>query len=139
MATGSSAIPSKAGFNQSGGGYFIVISSIRDNLQTYTAGTGSGGAATVGSFAQYNDTTGGNWSTVVGAGRIIKDMGKTVVSAGRTFRKFQAVLGTNDNSSPSFGVTGTTTSTYSYLTGYLETGRDGANADASLPQIARYA
>jgi hypothetical protein len=138
MATNTSSHPAKAGFNQSGGAYFIVISSIAGVLKTYTPGSGSGGAATVGSFAAYNDTTGGNWSTNVGAGRLIKDMGKTVVSAGRTFRKFQVVVGTNENSSPSFGVSGTVVGTYSYLTGYLETGRDGAEQVPDLPQIARY-
>lgn len=135
MATGSCAIPSKAGYNQSGGGYFIVISSIAAVLQTYTPGTGSGGAATAGSFAAYTSTD-GNWSSIVGTGRIIKDMGKTVVSAGRTFRRFQGVLGTNNSSSPSFGVTGSTGNTY--LTGYLETGREGAEQGGDLPQIARY-
>lgn len=135
MATGSSAIPSKAGYNQSGGGYFICISSIQNNLQTFVPGTGSGGAVTSGSFAPYNDGTVAA-STVVGLGRIIKDMGKTVMSAGRTFRRFQAVVGTDNNSSPSFGVSGNTTG--NYLSFYLETGRDGANADPSLPLIARY-
>ncbi len=134
MATNSSSHPAKAGYNQSGGAYFICISSIRDNLLTLTAGTGSGGATTVGSFAAYNDGTNAA-STVSGLGRVIKDMGRTVVSAGRTFRKFQSVVATDNGSSPSFGVTGPSTT---YLTFYLETGREGANADASLPLIARF-
>jgi hypothetical protein len=125
---------SATGFKQSEGAYFLCLSSIRDNIVTYTAGTGSGGATTVGSFGTYNDGTNAA-STVVGLGRVIKDMGKTVVSSGRTFRKFQAVVGTNDNSSPSFGVTGTSTN---YLSFYLETGRDGANTDGPLPQVTRF-
>jgi hypothetical protein len=142
MATGSSAYSAKAGYNQAGGGYYIIITDITaGQLNTYTAGTGSGGATTQGGIAAATlAELPGGLSTLFGAGRIVKDMGKTVVSAGRTFRKIAAVLPTNANSSPTFGVAGTaaTTSNPGYATYYVETGRDGANADSDLVRIARY-
>jgi hypothetical protein len=150
MASGSSAFPAKAGYNQSGGGYYIVITSLDPaQLNVLTAGTGSGGATTVGTLAAGTTTTvPGGTSTLFAAGRIVKDMGKTIVSAGRTFRKIQAVLGTDNNSSPTFGVTGNPALTYStgdagYATYYVETGRDGANAQGNAASgapaaLARY-
>lgn len=142
MATGSGAFSAKAGYNQSGGGYYIVITSLTPaQLLTYTPGTGSGGATTVGSFAGASTTEmPTNVSTLFGAGRICKDMGKTVVSAGRTFRKLQAIAPTDNALGSTFGVTGpaATATNPGYATYYVETGRDGANADASLPALARY-
>lgn len=145
MASGSGAFPTKAGYNQNGGGYYIVITSLAPaQLLTYTPGTGSGGATTVGSFAGANSTVmPTNVSTLFGAGRICKDMGKTVVSAGRTFRKIQAVTPTDAALGSSFGVTGPagTATNPGYATYYVETGRDGANADgegAGLAALARY-
>jgi hypothetical protein len=150
MASGSSAFPAKAGYNQSGGGYYIIITSLlATQLNTLVAGTGSGGATTVGTLAAGTATSlPSGTSTLFGSGRLVKDMGKTIVSAGRTFRKIQAVLGTDSNSSPTFGVTGNPALTYStgdagYATYYVETGRDGANADGTTTgavpaALARY-
>jgi hypothetical protein len=145
MATGSGAFSAKAGYNQSGGGYYIVVTSLTaGQLLTYTAGSGSGGATTVGSFTvgQPASLPGGT-STLFGAGRLVKDMGKTVVSAGRTFRKIQAVLPANAALGSTFGVTGGPAGTYStgdagYATYYVETGRDGANADGDVAALARF-
>jgi hypothetical protein len=115
----------------------LIITALSSNFLTYTPGSGSGGSATVGSFAGYADAA-ANWSSIMVAGRLIKDVGKTVVSSGRTFKKFQAVLGTATNSSPTFGVAGkaATSTDTGYLTGYLEVGTEGASA-APAP-IARY-
>lgn len=128
----------KPGFKQAGGDYYIIITSISSQFLTLTPGTGSGGSATVGSFAQYADTA-ANWSSIVVAGRLIKDVGKTVVSSGRTFRKFQAVLGSATNSSPTFGVMGKAASSTDtgYFSGYLEIGTEGAGT-TSVAAIARY-
>jgi len=149
MASGSAAFPLKAGYNQSGGGYYVVITApTAAQLLTYTAGTGSGGATTVGSFAAGTTTTvPGGTSTLFGAGRLVRDMGKTVVSAGRTFRKIQAVLPVNNALGSTFGVTGNPALTYAtgdagYATYYVETGFQGANADGDTPvapvALARY-
>ena len=140
MATGSGAFPAKAGYNQSGGGYYIVLSTL--NLLTYTPGTGSGGATTAGSLATAAGAEiPGGISTLFGAYRIVKDMGKTVVSAGRTFRKIGAVLPTNDALGSTFGVTGTvaTATNPGYATYYVETGRDGAEPPGvGGAMLARY-
>ena len=61
-------------------------------------------------------------TTLATAGRtILKDLGRTVVSSNRTFRKIQYVVPANRTQS-TFGVGGTTTTGESYLTGYIELG-----------------
>ena len=140
MAANSSAHPARAGFNQSGGAYFLVVSSIAGQLLAYTAGTGSGGATTAGTFASTTTLAllpgTGDQSSLFGAGKLIKDLGKTVVSSGRTFRRFQLVQATAGNSSVSVGITGASPT---YASFYLETGRDGADGTgAGHPVIARY-
>ena len=136
MAAASGAFNAKCGFNQSGGAYYLVISSIQGGALVYTAGSGSGGATTTGTFATFISTENtSTLSTVSAVGSLIKDLGKTVVSSGRTFRRFQGVVPTTTNSSPTFGVGGATSGN-GYLSFYLEVGRDGANLGA---KIARYA
>ena len=142
MAANSSSHPARAGFNQSGGAYFLVISTIAGQLNAFTPGTGSGGATTAGTFAPTTTLAlcggVGDISSLVGAGKLIKDLGRTVVSSGRTFRKFQVVQQTNGNSSISNGITGAATT---YGAFYLETGRDGADGapgSGGHPMIARY-
>ena len=129
-----------SGFNQSAGAYYLVISSVANQVLTYTPGTGSGGAVTQGSFAA--NALAGNYSTVYGAGRLIRDMGKTVVSSGRVFRKFQPVVNTASGAS-SLGVAGSAASATDagYFTAYLEMGREGQNGGQApgIPQIARFA
>lgn len=143
MAAASGAFPLKAGFNQSGGQYLYIVSNAIEAaggaakyLNNYSGGSGSGGATTVGYFSSVSladlGTTGGV-STLFGLGRLVRDMGKTVVSAGRTFKKIQAVGPTPDNSSPTFGVTGAaaTATNPGYATFWVETGFAGANADGA--------
>jgi hypothetical protein len=153
MATGSGAFGVKGGFNQSGGGYYIALEDLWVNrrLNILTPGTGSGGATTVGSFTQEalatstNYPAGLNVSSFFANGALVKDMGRTVVSAGRTFRKIQGIQPTNQASSNTFGVGGNAASATApgYLTYYVETPRDGANADISaattdFARLARY-
>jgi hypothetical protein len=159
MSGGTNAFPAKAGFNQSGGGYFMCIQPLETNslslggyINTISvAPTGSGGATVPPTLALVSmssilglATTSG--STLVATGKLLKDMGRTVVSAGRTFRKFAPVvqaLGANNTSS--FGIIGTaaTTTNAGYGAFYLEVGRDGSAASqgtgAGAPApIARY-
>jgi hypothetical protein len=152
--------PLKGGFNQSGGGYYMIFTALTGaQILNYNGGSGSGGSYNVGLVSTYVGVSqnGGpavpnvgltdtDWSTAYfRAGRLLKDMGKTVVSSGRTFRKFQAVYnGLASNSSPTFGVGGPagTTTAPGYLSVYLEVGREGAgvaNGANPLPLIARYA
>ncbi len=143
MASGSAAFGAKAGFNQSGGSYYVVLSSVRDQLQSFTPGTGSGGATTVGSFAGVtwsNDGLAGRTSTLFAANKIIKDMGKTVVSSGRTFRKFQAVVAQSQSTGGVTGLSTAATNVPVFATGYLEIAKDGdASVAPGTALIARYA
>ncbi len=136
MAANSSAHSAKAGFNQSGGAYFIVISDISAKLNVYTPGTGSGGAATAGSMAITPAATIApglaSAAAAVGAGKLIKDMGKSVVVGGVTYRKFQVVQ--TPSATNAGGQMGKSSDYYSF---YLEVGRDGAQF-AAPPAIARY-
>ena len=132
MSAGSGAFGTKAGFNQSGGAYYVATGEavLVSSLHVYTPGSGSGGATKVGDFLPFS-TSGALGSTeqkarallaIDKAGAMVKDMGKTIVSTGRVFRKFQAVVPTNASNPSSFGVTGEVGSSTQpgYLTGYLE-------------------
>jgi hypothetical protein len=184
MSAGTNAHPSRAGFNQSGGAYFMI-------LQPLTLDNGSGGSAgtnavtAAASYTPANQTShmyrlasagsnsGGAWIgptfvaanardafgidpasasvaaasagaiTDVAAGKLLKDMGKTVVSSGRTFRKFAAVGTGSAKYSSSFGVVGGAGASPNggYATFYLEVGREGTpgapNSTFPAP-IARY-
>lgn len=86
----------------------------------------------------------GNWSGVeataeVAAGKLIRDMGKTIVSGGRTFRKF-AVAPTGAGFVGSLGVAGdvATAPGAGYATFYLDVGREGATGGTLPAPIARY-
>jgi hypothetical protein len=158
MNTG--ALPSRAGWNQSGGAHFIVMTALANAdgitvtnsyLNTLSnAPANSGGAFTQGSFKQVSareafglatDTTVGYLAAGlgVGAGKLLKDMGKTVVSSGRTFRKFQAVGTGTGNFTSTFGVQGgpAVAPNTGYADFYLEVGREGAGLATPAP-ILRY-
>jgi len=140
MATGSGAFSAKAGFNQSGGAYYMSLETLYTKAQAYAPGSGSGGATTVGIFTPLSQsltagTDTSSLSSVSGQYQLLKDLGRTIVSSGRTFRKFQAVVPTTNNSSVTFGVGGSTLGN-GYLGMYLEVGREGAAAPVKL---ARYA
>lgn len=133
MAVNSSAHGAKAGFNQSGGGYFYAVSDVvASKLNVYTPGSGSGGAVTAGTLAPASGAQlPGGVSTLFLAGRIVKDMGKTVVSSSRTFRKIQAVVATSGGASAALGVAGDATNN-NYASFYVEMGREGSGAPVPL-------
>ena len=153
MSAGTNAFGPRAGFNQSGGAYFMCVQGLDGAAgvtgsyinQLTAAPTGSGGAVAPPTLALVAmstvlgaGTTAGNASTIVGTGKLLKDMGKTVVSAGRTFRKFAPVVSAAGTIS-SFGVVGAAGSgaNAGYGSFYLEVGREGASAAVPAP-IARY-
>jgi hypothetical protein len=61
-------------------------------------------------------------SLIVNAGGIFRDMGKSVVSSGRSFRKVQLMVstGTSLYNNGTDGVGGVDTAPTNYLTGYIE-------------------
>ena len=125
-------------------GYYMPLSSLAGVVFSFTPGTGAGGSFAQGSFAV------AGWAQVpnllaaagtapnaaygrgayvssingVGAG-LLKDMGKTVVSSNRTFRKVQLVVSTagvvNGVGGAAAGVG------EDYFTGYIELGFGGGN------------
>ena len=151
MATGSGAFPAKAGFNQSGGGYLMVMNTgttLTNSLLTYGGASGSGGAYAIAAFAAAGaaDLPGGT-STLFANGKIVRDMGKTIVSAGRSFRKIQAQNPAVSNVAPSaytgsFGIAGLpagspTANAAGYATFYVELARDGQGASPGA-QLVRF-
>jgi hypothetical protein len=75
-------------------------------------------------------------SGTVGLNKVLKDMGRTVVSAGRTFRKFAPVVA--GLGATSFGTVGAPASgaNAGYGSFYLEVGREGVGATPA--PIVRY-
>lgn len=145
MSAGTNAFGARAGFNQSGGAYFMCLLALEPSVTTIgstintvvTAPAGSGGATVpptlnlVSMSSVLGFATNGA-SSLVAQGKLLKDMGKTVVSAGRTFRKFAPVvqgLGVS-----SFGVVGAAGTTLSpgYGSFYLEVGREGSGASNAV-------
>ena len=74
-------------------------------------------------------------STIVGPGALLKDMGRTAISSGRTFRKFEPVV-----NGASMGVVGgpAVVPNAGYGSFYLEVGREGNSGAAGPAPIARY-
>jgi hypothetical protein len=112
------------------GGYYMPLSTLAGQIQSYNATTGFISSAT--------------WASTGGAGvglingpfkSLLRDQGKTVVSSGRTFRKIQ-VVGNNVAGQSTFGVLGpasTGVPNTDYFTGYIEVGVDGASGAQPLP------
>jgi hypothetical protein len=111
-------------------GYYITISSCltsiycnrgTDELPQISTMTGALGAAGV--------------STIVNApGAVLKDMGKTLVSSGRVFRKVQVVA----NTTATEGVGGVDVAPTAYITGFIELpGQHGSGGSAPTTPVAR--
>lgn len=118
----------------SDGGYYIPLASLMGKIYAYnpTAGVSTFSTAqwaAVGGSSNYLPLI-----SSVGAG-VLRDMGKTVVSASRTFRKVQL----NVPSVSTFGVAGAaaTTSSEDYLTGYIELGFNGTGTAAPVAHFGR--
>ena len=131
MASGANS------FKQSRG-YFVPLGNCVSKVLQYNGAAGAGGSFLPGNFTAADWATPGNansagalLSTIssIGQGGLLRDMGKTVVSSNRTFRKVQLV-------SPSLadGVTGASTTNLPYLTGYIELGNGrGGNFSSAAP------
>jgi hypothetical protein len=90
-------------------------------------GQANGSAVPGGTGSKYTSSINGP-----GAGKL-RDMGKTLVSTGRVFRKVQLIV-PNTQVTSTFGVEGNTntTPTVDYLTGYIELGWEGAGTPAPV-------
>jgi hypothetical protein len=117
-------------------GYYMPVADIRGTIYAY--GALAGGVVGFSTAAWARNGT-GNFSTLplissAGAG-LLKDMGKTIVSAARTFRKVQLVT----NSASTFGVAGPTSTApgEDYFTGYIELGFEGNGTPAKVASFGR--
>lgn len=131
--------PLAAGFKQvPAGGYVTVLSSINvTNVLLKPVTSGSGGSATVAPPAAYPWTAGlatTNFSSLLTAGRTLKDMGSVAVSSSRVFRKFKAVA----PASTFTGLGDAPSANSDFGTFYLETVADGGDVpDARVSLLAR--
>ncbi len=152
---------------QNSSGFFMPVSSLQGIVYAITNGSGAGGsfqqggfnfagtatvqqafwalptAATVNGVASPYATSGNPYlSSINGAGAgLLKDLGRTVVSAGRTFRKVQLVVNNSQSNRGNFalstnGVAGqiNTTPIQDFLTGYIEFGFEGTGPSAPVVQ-----
>lgn len=117
-------------------GYFMPLSSLQGIIYAFTPGSGAGGSFAQGSFSVaswaslfYNGKANPYLSSINGANAgLLKDMGKTVVSASRTFRKIQLVrpqVGTVSTGGVEGQNAAGATPIQDYLTGYIEMGFNG--------------
>jgi hypothetical protein len=125
-------------------GYYIPIASLTGLVYGRTAepvgNTGVlGGSFSTASWAYFG--AGRSMSTIQIGGGILRDMGRTVVSSLRTFRKVQVVLNnvpTTGAPGSTFGVGGRATGVgEDYLTGYIEVGFEGQGAPAPVAHFGR--
>jgi hypothetical protein len=138
MATNSGAFGAKCGFNQGAGGYYTVLTNIPlANLSNVSvAASGSGGAFVPATLAPYTFDTAYDVSTLVNAGRVLKDMGKTVRVGTRTYRKFQGVASATHST---FGVGGSApvAPNTGYASFYLEVAGPNGSAVTTGNNLAR--
>jgi hypothetical protein len=138
----------------SDGGYYIPVGNLMDKIFARTEPTINdtginGGAFSTASWATLSSNTttyrtvGNPISGLISTpgGCILKDMGRTVVSANRTFRKIQLVTNrfVNNSSFSTFGVGGQsgTNPVEDYLTGYIEVGFEGNGTPAPVAHYGR--
>jgi len=103
-------------------GYFVPLGNCVPSMLQYSGGAGAGGSFLPGNFspASWTAAVGGAGAVLssissVGAGGLLKDMGKTVVSSSRTFRKVQLV-----SHSTVGAVAGSAVTSGPYLSAYIE-------------------
>ena len=130
--------PLAAGFKQvPAGGYLTVVSSINvANVYSGLPKNGSGGAFTLGAPTAYPWAAGlatANFSSLLTAGRVLKDMGTVAVSSSRVFRKFKAVGPATAN-----GGGDAPSANNDFGTFYLETVGDGGDVpNSNVSMLAR--
>ena len=135
--------------NDRDSGYYINLGNLLGKIYSRTEPTGNTGVSG-GSFSTANwvwsspNMYPAAWailstSLVTAGGSILKDMGRTVVSSTRVFRKVQLVRA--GSLAPStFGVDGPNTTGEAYFTGYIElaTGGEGSATAANCAPVAKY-
>jgi hypothetical protein len=121
-------------------GYYIPVNDCRP---TVFVNNGTDAAPSFGSMISSISTAGAATSTLIasaGAG-VFRDMGKTLISSGRTFRKVQLLINTPDVATGLVTATsGVGGAAAAYLTGYIILPGSGGGADqygAGFTPVAR--
>ncbi len=120
-------------------GYYITVATgARDRFYA-NIGTDSAPSLTIGPIISSMSSAGAGLSTIVNAaGAIFRDMGKTLTSSGRVFRKVQLLV----SSATTEGVGGnaaTVAIPVDYLTGFIELPGTGgmSSGSGSYTPVAR--
>jgi len=127
-------------------GYFVPLGNCVASVLQYNGAAGAGGSFLPGAFTAASWTASGAsgagalLSTIssIGQGGLLRDMGKTVVSSNRTFRKVQLVVKGASTLAGATGVTGTGAENQPYLTGYIELGTGNALVRDATPAPVAY-
>ena len=110
--------------------YYMPIADCSAKIFALNTTTGALTGATWASGAYVNSVN------ASGAG-LLKDIGKTYISGGRTFRKVQLVVPQGTKLTSTFGVAGATGTTplSDFLTGFIEVGFDAASGTTPTPVV----
>ncbi len=127
-------------------GYYVPVGSLGNKIFAEPTVNANGTMAAFstaawasGSLATGQDPIFSSFMTPAGANYpgLLKDMGKTLVSAQRTFRKVQMVVSTTST----FGVGGNSGTAAAagqdYFTGYIELGLEGYGRNAPVASFGR--
>ena len=116
-------------------GFFIPVASLTGQVYGLNQTNGATTFSTA-SWAYFGP--GRSMSSIQAGAGILKDMGRTVVSSLRTFRKVQVVLSGSNSTLSTFGVGGRQTGVgEDYLTGYIELGFEGNGTPAPVAHYGR--
>ena len=118
-------------------GYYIPVGDCRGKI--FSVNNGSVNVATWAATNVATPAAGGNYSTLIsgaGAGGLLRDMGKTIVSSSQTFRKVQLVVPTTSTFGVG-GVAGSTAPQTDYLTGYITLGF-GSDGTSTVTPVALF-
>lgn len=124
-----------------GTGYFIAVG---NNSGSATSAVASKvlvntGTDSLPSFSTNIYACSGPTSTVVNTGGIMKDLGKTLVSSGRVFRKVQLLISSSTTAGVGGIAAGNTPYAPEYLTGFIELPGAGVGSGAPLGALAAVA
>jgi hypothetical protein len=119
-------------------GYYIPLADIRTSVLAYNPDS-SVQFSTATWANRAADAALGYYSSLVdGAGKaLLRDMGRTVVSSTRVFRRIQLVVPVNPSTFGVAGAGGTTYPTTDFLTGYIELGFEGGGSPAKVAVFGR--
>lgn len=124
-------------------GYYVPLASLVGQIfaEPTVSANGTMTAFSTTAWAKAGGAAGAYLSSIssVNAGGLLKDMGKTLVSSGRTFRKIQLVVARAAGGS-TFGVAGDsgTAPNQDYFTGYIELGLGELGGNGTPAPVAAF-